>query len=98
LRDADPIVHLGHRGYYLKNWGLYLNQALINFGLQFLHKKKYTHVQTPFMMKKSMMGKVAALAEFDEALYKVVGNPDDEEKYLIATSEQPCCCLHYKYA
>jgi len=86
----------GHRGYYLKNWGLYLNQALINYGLQFLHKKKYSHVQTPFFMKKSMMSKVAALAEFDEALFKVTGNPEDEEMYLIATSEQPCCCLHYK--
>jgi len=93
--EVGTIV-AGHRGYYLKNFGLFLNQALINYGLQFLHKKKYNHVQTPFFMKKSMMSKVAALAEFDEALFKVTGNPEDEEMYLIATSEQPCCCLHYK--
>jgi len=85
-----------HRGYYLKNFGLYLNQALINYGLQFLHKKKYNHVQTPFFMKKEMMAKVAALSEFDEALYKITGDSADPEMYLIATSEQPCCCLHYK--
>jgi seryl-tRNA synthetase len=29
----------GHRGYCLTGWGLFLNQALINFGLEFLFKK-----------------------------------------------------------
>jgi len=84
----------GHRGYYLKGFGILLNQALINYGLQFLSSKGYTPVQTPFFMKKSTMAKVAALADFDESLYKVTGNPDEEEMYLIATSEQPCCALH----
>jgi len=41
------------------------------------------------------MAKVAALAEFDESLYKVTGS-GDEEMYLIATSEQPCCAYHYE--
>jgi seryl-tRNA synthetase len=48
-------------------------------------------------MKQTTMKKVAALAEFDEALYKVSGNPDDEALYLIATSEQPLCALHMEY-
>jgi len=86
----------GHRGYYLSGFGLLLNQALINYGLQFLGNRHYKPMMTPFFMKKTMMAKVAALAEFDEALYKVVGNPDEEEKYLIATSEQPLCCVHHK--
>jgi len=84
----------GHRGYYLTNWGVMLNQALVQYGLRFLHKKGYTQVQTPFFMKQSTMKKVAALAEFDEALYKVTGNPEDEPFYLIATSEQPICALN----
>jgi len=82
----------GHRGYYLKGIGVYLNQALINYGLEFLHSKGYLPVQTPFFMKKSTMSKVAALAEFNESLYKVSGQ--EEDCYLIATSEQPCCALH----
>jgi len=45
-------------------------------------------------MKQSAMKKVAALAEFNEALYKVTGNEDDEPMYLIATSEQPICALN----
>jgi len=84
----------GHRGYYLKGWGALLNQALISCGLRFLSSKGYTPIQTPFFMRKSTMSKVAALAEFDESLYKVTGNPGDEETYLIATSEQPCCAIH----
>jgi len=84
----------GHRGYYLKNFGILLNQALINYGLQFLNARGYTPVQTPFFMRKSTMAKVAALADFDESLYKVVGNPGEEEMSLIATSEQPCCAIH----
>lgn len=87
----------GHRGYYLKGFGLLLNQALINYGLSFLYSKGYIPTQPPFFMKKSMMGKVAALAEFDESLYKVEATGDDnEECYLIATSEQPCCAIHMK--
>jgi len=44
------------------------------------------------MMKKDIMKAVSQLEEFDESLYKVDDNT--EEKYLIATSEQPICALH----
>ncbi|PHT41014.1 Serine--tRNA ligase, cytoplasmic [Capsicum baccatum] len=82
----------GGRGYYLKGDGVRLNQALINFALDFLEKRKYTPLQTPFFMRKSIMGKCAQLAQFDEELYKVTGEGDD--KYLIATAEQPLCAYH----
>lgn len=32
----------GHRGYFLKGAGVLLNQALINYGLNFLTSKQYT--------------------------------------------------------
>ena len=32
----------GHRGYFLKGWGAILNMALVNYGLHFLMKWKYT--------------------------------------------------------
>jgi len=83
---------MGHRGYFLVNDGLDLNQALISYGLDFLRKRKYKRIQTPFMMRKDMMSKTAQLEQFDEELYKVTGDEDD--KYLIATSEQPISCLH----
>lgn len=45
------------------------------------------------------MQEVAQLSQFDEELYKVVGKGSDEngvneEKYLIATSEQPIAAYH----
>ncbi|CAM0949676.1 unnamed protein product [Alopecurus aequalis] len=82
----------GGRGYFLKGDGVLLNQALINFGLTFLRGKDFTPMQTPFFMRKEIMGKCAQLAQFDEELYKVTG--DGEDKYLIATSEQPLCAYH----
>ncbi|KAK6362076.1 Cytosolic seryl-tRNA synthetase [Orbilia blumenaviensis] len=83
---------VGHRGYFLKMWGLLLNQALINYGLEFLMSKGYTPISTPQFMNKEYMAKTAQLEQFDEELYKVVDG--DDEKYLIATSEQPISALH----
>ncbi|KAL1534744.1 serine--tRNA ligase [Salvia divinorum] len=82
----------GSRGYYLKGDGVWLNQALINFGLDFLEKRRYTLLQTPVFMRKDIMARCAQLAEFDDQLYKVTG--EGEDKYLIATSEQPLCAYH----
>ena len=61
----------GGRGFYLKGDGVRLNQALINFGLDFVEKRGYTALQTPFFMRKDIMAKCAQLAQFDEELYKV---------------------------
>eukprot|EP01039_Chlorochromonas_danica_P006229 gene6229-6868_t len=82
----------GHRGYFLCDVGVMLNQAFINYGIAFLRKRGYVVLQPPFMMKKEVMAGVAQLEQFDEELYKVTG--DGEDKYLIATSEQPICALH----
>ena len=83
----------GHRAYFLKNIGFRLNQALINYGVDFLLSRGYTVMQTPFMMKKDVMSKCAQLEDFDEMLYRL---DDDGEsaKYLIATSEQPIAAFH----
>ncbi|XP_070787121.1 serine--tRNA ligase, cytoplasmic-like isoform X1 [Enoplosus armatus] len=89
-------VVAGSRGYFLKGPLVFLEQALINYALRILHGKKYTMLYTPFFMRKEVMQEVAQLSQFDEELYKVIGKgsekSDDnsiDEKYLIATSEQP---------
>lgn len=82
----------GHRGFFLRNYGVFLNQALINYGLSFLTSKGYTALQAPVMMNKDVMAKTAQLSQFDEELYKVIDGQD--EKYLIATSEQPISAFH----
>jgi len=87
------VIVAGHRGYFLRGHGVRLNQALINFGIDFLSKRKYTPLQPPYFMNKDIMAETAQLSEFDEALYKVTG---EDEKYLIATSEQPISAYHRK--
>uniref|UniRef100_A0A0X3Q8N3 serine--tRNA ligase n=1 Tax=Schistocephalus solidus TaxID=70667 RepID=A0A0X3Q8N3_SCHSO len=96
-------VVAGARGYYLKGPLVYLEQALITFALGMLYERGYTALYTPFFMRKEIMQEVAQLSQFDEELYKVIGkreapgDPSDateEEKYLIATSEQPIAAFH----
>ena len=86
----------GHRAYFLKGVGVLLNQALIQYGLSFLMKHGYTPLQPPFMMKKDVMAETAQLEQFDEELYKVVLGEEQEDMYLIATSEQPISAYHRK--
>ncbi|CAR22129.1 serine--tRNA ligase SES1 [Lachancea thermotolerans CBS 6340] len=95
LDGYDPergVKISGHRGYFFRNYGVFLNQAMINYGLSFLASKGYIPLQAPVMMDKEAMSKTAQLSEFDEELYKVMDG--DDEKYLIATSEQPISAYH----
>ncbi|KAH9249737.1 serine-tRNA ligase [Batrachochytrium salamandrivorans] len=84
----------GHRGYYLKGCGVLLNQALINYALDFLIQREFEVVQPPYFMTKNAMKKVSQLSDFEESLYKLEGGDKDNEFFLIATSEQPMCCFH----
>jgi len=91
----------GGRGYFLRDVGVLLNQALINFAIAFLQDRGYSPIQVPFFMKKDLMAGIAQLADFDDQLYKVstgrMGTAEDPaDKYLIATSEQPLCAFHCK--
>ena len=93
LADSEKGAAVaGSRGYFLTGMGVMLNQALISYAMRFLSSRKYTLLQTPFVMNQSLMGKVAQLDDFDEQLYKVTGASEDQ--YLIATSEQPICAFH----
>lgn len=97
LDGYDPergVKVVGHRGYFLRKWGVFLNQALINYGLEFLDQRGYTPLQTPQFMLKDYMAKTAQLEQFDEELYKVVDGDPQNDKYLIATSEQPISAFH----
>ncbi|KAH7033335.1 uncharacterized protein B0I36DRAFT_321235 [Microdochium trichocladiopsis] len=97
LDGYDPdrgVKVVGHRGYFLRQWGVFLNQALINYGLEYLSGKGFVPLQTPQFMLKDYMAKTAQLEQFDEELYKVVDGEPQNDKYLIATSEQPISAFH----
>jgi seryl-tRNA synthetase len=99
LGGYDPergVKIVGHRGYCLTGYGLFLNLALVNYGLEFLFNKGYSPNQPPYFMLRDAMAKTAQLEQFDEELYKVTEKENDpgSDKYLIATSEQPISALH----
>ena len=80
----------GARFYYLKNDLVRLNQSLIHFALDFLSEKEYSLIQPPYMInKKSMEGAVIA-DDFQEVIYKV----EDEDLYMIGTSEHAMAAMH----
>ncbi|MCJ1421350.1 Cytosolic seryl-tRNA synthetase [Xylographa parallela] len=94
----DPergVKIVGHRGYCLTGYGLFLNLALVNYGLEFLWRKGYKPNQPPHFMLRDYMAKTAQLEQFDEELYKVTDDGEKHtDKYLIATSEQPLSAIH----
>nr|XP_027200443.1 serine--tRNA ligase, cytoplasmic-like [Dermatophagoides pteronyssinus] len=96
VETAKAAAIAGHRAYYLTGYGAMLNQALFQYAASFLRRHGYTSVQTPFFMRKSFMTKAAELEDFEETLYRIPMSEerDEEDLYLIATSEQPLCCLH----
>jgi len=98
---ARGVKVASHRGYFLKGVGVQLNFAIQQYAMEFLIKRQYTMLQPPYLMRKDIMAKTAQLEQFDEELYKIklghkdtVDSTDDDERYLIATSEQPISALH----
>jgi seryl-tRNA synthetase len=85
----------GHRGYYLKGFGVLLNQALIQLGLSTLMKEDFTALQPPYFIKSEIMHETCQLDDFSENLYQVEGTDENKNSmYLIATSEQPISAMH----
>ena len=80
----------GARFYYLKNKLVKLNQSLMQFALDFLSDKKYTLVQTPYLINRSSMEGAIIAQDFENVIYKVEG----EDLYLIGTSEHAVASMH----
>lgn len=80
----------GARFYYLKNQLVRLNQALLQFALDFLAEKNYTPIQTPFLINKSAMEGAIIAQDFEDVIYKIEG----EDLYLIGTSEHAVASMH----
>ncbi|MEM2394039.1 MAG: serine--tRNA ligase, partial [Candidatus Bathyarchaeia archaeon] len=79
----------GSRFFYLKGEGVLLDMALINFALEEMVKKGYTPIEPPFMMRREPYEGVVALSDFEDVLYKI----ENEDLYLIATSEHPMAAM-----
>ncbi len=88
-KKAAEVV--GSRFYYLKGDLVLLNLALLRFALEQLEKKNFLPMWTPFFIKHEIIKAAAELADFEEQLYKI----QDEDLFMIATSEQTLAAYHY---
>ncbi|HKC79475.1 MAG TPA: serine--tRNA ligase, partial [Nitrosopumilaceae archaeon] len=80
----------GARFYYLKNDLVKLNQALIQYALDFLSEKNYTPIQTPYLINRTSMEGAIIAHDFEDVIYKIEG----DDLYLIGTSEHAVASMH----
>jgi seryl-tRNA synthetase len=80
----------GSRFFYLKKEAALLDMALISFALEEIVKKGYTPVEPPYLMRREAYEGVTALNDFEDVLYKI----ENEDLYLIATSEHPMAAMY----
>ncbi len=88
LEKASKVA--GARFYYLKNELVKLNQALLNFALDHLIKKKFNLMQPPYMLRKSALSGAITFSTFEDTIYKI----DNEDLYLIGTAEHALNAYH----
>ena len=82
----------GARFYYLKNDLVRLNQSLIHYALDFLAKKEYSLIQPPYMINRESMEGAVIADDFEDVIYKV----EEEDLYMIGTSEHAMAAMHSK--
>lgn len=80
----------GARFFYLKKEGALLDNALMSFALEEMFRKGFTPILPPHMMRRKAYEGAVALSDFEDVLYKV----ENEDLYLIATSEHPMVTMY----
>ena len=91
LVDLDRAAKVsGARFYFLKNELVKLNQALVNFALDFLSEHNYALIQPPYMIRKEPMVGSIILNDFEDVIYKI----EEEDLYMIGTSEHAIASMH----
>ena len=80
----------GSRFYYMFQDLVFLKFALEQFAIDELTKKGYKLVYPPYLMNREAYNGVVSLEAFEEDLYKI----ENEDLFLIATSEHPMAALY----
>jgi|TARA_Y100000034_G_C6910483_1_gene424557 seryl-tRNA synthetase len=80
----------GARFYFMKNAGVQLELALVNYTMDYLRKAGFTLTIPPNLVRKRMMYGSGMLPLYQDEIYKI----QDEDLYLILTSEHALCGLH----
>ncbi|MCW4038118.1 MAG: serine--tRNA ligase [Candidatus Bathyarchaeota archaeon] len=80
----------GHGFVYLKGGLARLDYALLTYTMDFLMERGYLLIEPPYMMRRKPYLGVTDLDFFGDQLYKI----EDEDLYLIATSEHPMAAFY----
>ena len=81
----------GARFYYLKDGLVKLGQSLTAFALDFVSGKNYNLIQPPYMINRQSMEGAVIADDFEDVIYKV----EDEDLFLIGTSEHAIASMYY---
>lgn len=82
----------GSRFYYLKNDAVRLEFALVSWLMQKFKDKGFTPVTTPVLVREHMLEATGFFPADKNEIYHV--NPEDDDLYLIGTSEVTLAGLH----
>ncbi len=91
LADFERARKIAGAGFvYMMGDLVRLDQALLQFALDYMVKQGFTAVFPPYMMHRDAYEGVTDLGDFETVMYKV----DGEDLFLIATSEHPIGALY----
>src|SRR5437867_2392738 len=91
LIDLERAAKIsGSRFYFLRNELVRMNQALINYALDFLIGYGYELIQPPFMLKNDAIKGSIIMDDFEDVIYKI----ENEDLYMIGTSEHAMASMH----
>lgn len=91
LADFERARKIAGAGFvYMMGDLVRLDQALLQFSLDYMVKQGFTAVFPPYMMHREAYEGVTDLGDFETVMYKV----DGEDLFLIATSEHPIGALY----
>ena len=88
--DFKKALEVSGAGFYYMSGKLsLLNMALMQFAIDQLVRKGFTLIIPPLMLNRKAYEGVTDLADFENVMYKI----ENEDLYLIATSEHPIAAL-----
>ena len=91
LIDMERAAKIsGARFYFLKSELVKMNQALINYALDFLSEHNYQLIQPPFMLRNDAIKGSIIMDDFKDVIYKI----ENEDLFLIGTSEHAMASMH----
>ena len=91
MGDFEQAAKVSGKGFYYLIGDLALMEvALQKFAIDLLTKRGYKLVEPPLMLRRKPYEGVTDLGDFETMMYKI----QDEDLYLIATSEHPIAALH----